>query len=63
MEDFYREGRQRFNILMAGEHPVSERWNFDRENRKPPKGKLTLPEALWFKPDTITQRHYHTTGD
>lgn len=56
MEDFYREGRQRFNILMDGKHPVGGRWNFDRENRKPPKGKLTLPEALWFKPDTITQQ-------
>ena len=56
MEDFYREGRQRFNILMDACHPVGGRWNFDRENRKPPKGKLTLPEALWFKPDTITQQ-------
>lgn len=55
MEDFYREGRRRFNILMDGEHPIGGRWNFDRDNRKPPKGKLTLPEALWFKPDQITQ--------
>ena len=55
MEDFYREGRQRFNVLMVGDHPVGGRWNFDRENRKPPKGKLTLPEALWFEPDSITQ--------
>lgn len=56
MEDFYREGRQRFNILMAGKHPVGGRWNFDRENRKPPKGKLSLPEILWFEPDTITRQ-------
>lgn len=55
MEDFYRIGRQRFNILMEGDQPVGGRWNFDRENRKPPKGKLTLPEALWFEPDAITQ--------
>lgn len=55
MEDFYREGRQRFNILMDGKNPLGGRWNFDRDNRKPPKGKLTLPEALWFEPDTITQ--------
>ncbi|MBD2105299.1 cryptochrome/photolyase family protein [Leptolyngbya sp. FACHB-261] len=55
MEDFYREGRRRFNILMVGDQPAGGRWNFDRENRKPPKGKLTLPEALWFEPDTITQ--------
>ncbi|MBD2683342.1 MULTISPECIES: cryptochrome/photolyase family protein [Nostoc] len=55
MEDFYRQGRQRFNILMEGNQPVGGRWNFDRENRKPPKGKLTLPQALWFEPDSITQ--------
>ncbi len=54
MEDFYREGRRRFNILMVGDQPIGGRWNFDRENRKPPKGKLTLPEALWFEPDPIT---------
>jgi deoxyribodipyrimidine photolyase-related protein len=55
MEDFYRQGRQRFNILMSGNQPVGGRWNFDKQNRKPPKGKLTLPEALWFEPDSITQ--------
>lgn len=55
MEDFYREGRRRFSILMVGDQPAGGRWNFDRENRKPPKGKLTLPEALWFEPDSITQ--------
>lgn len=54
MEDFYREGRQRFDILMVGEQPAGGRWNFDRENRKPPKGKLNLPEAVWFEPDSIT---------
>jgi deoxyribodipyrimidine photolyase-related protein len=55
MEDFYREGRRRFNILMEGNQPIGGRWNFDRENRKPPTGKLTIPEALWFTPDEITQ--------
>lgn len=56
MEDFYRAGRQRFNVLMNGKEPVGGRWNFDRENRKPPKGQLSLPEALWFTPDPITQQ-------
>jgi deoxyribodipyrimidine photolyase-related protein len=55
MEDFYREGRRRFDILMVGDQPAGGRWNFDKENRKPPKGKLTLPEALWFEPDETTQ--------
>ncbi len=55
MEDFYREGRRRFNVLMVGDQPIASRWNFDKENRRPPKGKLNLPEAIWFEPDAITQ--------
>jgi deoxyribodipyrimidine photolyase-related protein len=55
MEDFYREGRKHFNVLMAGKEPVGGKWNFDRQNRQPPKGKLKTPEALWFEPDEITQ--------
>lgn len=55
MEYFYREGRQRFQVLMEGKQPVGGQWNFDKENRKPPKGKLNPPKALWFEPDEITQ--------
>ncbi|MDY7021327.1 MAG: cryptochrome/photolyase family protein [Cyanobacteriota bacterium] len=55
MEDFYREGRKRFKILMKADQPIGDRWNFDRENRKPPKEKLNPPSRLWFKPDKITQ--------
>jgi deoxyribodipyrimidine photolyase-related protein len=56
MEDFYREGRKRFQILMADDkQPIGGKWNFDKDNRKPPKGKLKTPEALWFEPDEITQ--------
>jgi deoxyribodipyrimidine photolyase-related protein len=55
MEYFYREGRQRYQVLMEGKHPVGGVWNLDKENRKPPKGKLDTPEPLWFEPDAITQ--------
>ena len=55
MESFYREGRKRFNILMNGKKPVGEKWNFDKENRKPPKGKISPPEPLLFEPDEITK--------
>ncbi len=55
MENFYREGRKRFNVLMAGKKPIGDKWNFDVENRKPPKGELEAPDALWFEPDDITQ--------
>lgn len=55
LEDFYREGRRRYQILMDGDKPVGGQWNFDKENRRPPKGKLNTPPALWFTPDDITQ--------
>lgn len=37
MEDFYREARKRFQILMAGKQPIGRKWNFDKQNRQPPK--------------------------
>lgn len=55
MESFYREGRKRFGILMNGKKPVGEQWNFDKENRKPPKGKIAPPKPLTFEPDEITR--------
>ena len=55
MEDFYREGRRRFNILMEDGKPIGGKWNLDKENRKPPKGKLNTPQAKWFEPDEITR--------
>ncbi|MDJ0534186.1 MAG: cryptochrome/photolyase family protein [Xenococcaceae cyanobacterium MO_207.B15] len=55
MEDFYREGRKKFNILMAEDRPVGGKWNYDKQNRKPPKKNLSPPKRLWFEPDAITQ--------
>ena len=55
MEDFYREGRKRFNILMDGKDPVGGKWNYDLQNRKPPKKSLETPEPLTFEPDAITR--------
>ncbi len=36
MEDFYREQRRRFTVLMDGDEPAGGRWNFDADNREPP---------------------------
>jgi deoxyribodipyrimidine photolyase-related protein len=55
MESFYREGRKRFDILMEGQKPVGSQWNFDKENRKPPKAEISPPAPLQFAPDEITQ--------
>jgi deoxyribodipyrimidine photolyase-related protein len=56
MEYFYRSGRQKFNILMDGKQPIGGKWNLDKENRQPPKGKLNPPPPLKFTPDEITQQ-------
>ncbi|NEP16150.1 MAG: cryptochrome/photolyase family protein [Leptolyngbya sp. SIO4C1] len=56
MESFYREGRKRYDILMEGKDPVGGQWNLDKQNRKPPKGKIEPPQPLWFEPDEITQQ-------
>ena len=45
MEFFYREGRKRFDLLMAADQPLGGEWNFDKENRKPPRGGLIGPPA------------------
>ncbi|TAF02886.1 MAG: cryptochrome/photolyase family protein [Nostocales cyanobacterium] len=54
MEDFYRQGRRKFQILMDQDQPMGGKWNLDQENRKPPKGKLNTPPTKWFQPDEIT---------
>jgi deoxyribodipyrimidine photolyase-related protein len=41
MESFYRNMRKKHNVLMNGENPIGEKWNFDTDNRKPFKGKLS----------------------
>ena len=55
LEDFYREGRKRFQILMDGQKPVGGQWNFDKDNRKPPKKLPKTPNSLEFLPDQITE--------
>lgn len=56
MEFFYREMRQRYNILMEGGKPAGGQWNYDAENRKPPEDSgMFRSTPLFFKPDEITQ--------
>lgn len=61
MENFYRDMRRHFGILMEPEgaedgDPAGGEWNFDKENRKPyPKKGLEPPSPISFEPDEITQ--------
>lgn len=54
MEYFYREMRRTHNILMEGDEPAGGQWNYDSENRKPPKKGLDVPPTYMSAPDAIT---------
>ena len=55
MEYFYREMRKQYDILMEGDKPIGGKWNYDSDNRKPPKQGLTVPPPYSRKPDQITK--------
>jgi deoxyribodipyrimidine photolyase-related protein len=48
MESFYRGMRKKYNLLMVGEQPLGNRWNFDHDNRKKYKGEVPVPKAKVF---------------
>ncbi|WP_340586627.1 cryptochrome/photolyase family protein [Erythrobacter alti] len=55
MEHFYREMRRKTGLLMEPDgKPVGGEWNYDQQNRKPPKGEMDAPERPLFEPDAIT---------
>lgn len=55
MEYFYREMRKKYNILMDGDSPAGGEWNYDSENRKPPKQGLDIPATYTAQTDDITR--------
>ncbi len=55
MEYFYREMRKKYGILMNGDQPEGGEWNYDSENRKPPKEGLDVPLTYQANTDKITE--------
>lgn len=53
MENFYRQQRQRLNILVQDGMPEGDQWNFDKENRLGPPKNYIFPEPLNFERDDI----------
>jgi len=53
METFYRAQRIRLNVLVDGNKPVGGQWNFDKDNRLPPRKNHTYPEYLTHTFDEI----------
>jgi deoxyribodipyrimidine photolyase-related protein len=55
MEYFYREMRKKHGVLMQGDQPEGGEWNYDVENRKPPKAGLDIPAPYNAQTDDITR--------
>lgn len=55
MEYFYRDMRRKYSILMEGNDPIGGHWNYDAENRKPPKDGLKIPRPYSNDIDDITR--------
>lgn len=58
LENFYRDARRRFDLLMDGRQPVGKRWNFDAENREPPPReteRFDVPGPWWPDEDEIDE--------
>ncbi|WP_108787962.1 cryptochrome/photolyase family protein [Erythrobacter sp. Alg231-14] len=55
MEHFYREMRRKTGLLIDNQgRPVGGEWNYDKDNREPPKGTMNAPSPPKFSPDAIT---------
>ena len=64
MEFFYREMRRKTGLLMEDDgKPTGGEWNYDSENRKPPKDGLAAPERAKFAPDSVTQEVIQVVED
>ncbi len=55
MEHFYRMMRRQHGILMDGDQPAGGQWNFDTDNRKPPKTSMKIPDTYQAQPDELTR--------
>ena len=56
MEYFYREMRKKYKILVDDDdNPEGGEWNYDSQNRKPPKDGLDVPAPYSVEQDDITK--------
>lgn len=63
MEYFYREMRKKHSVLMDGDKPEGGKWNYDSENRKPPKEGLYIPKTYMAQTDEITDEVIKLVAD
>jgi deoxyribodipyrimidine photolyase-related protein len=65
LEYFYRELRQRHNVLMDDGKPAGGQWNFDEDNRGSfgKAGPGQLPQPTRFEPDAMTKEVMAVVND
>ena len=56
-EYFYRTMRRRTNVLMDGDQPIGDQWNYDAQNRRSfgREGPGDVPRPASFQPDEVTR--------
>lgn len=54
MEYFYRDMRRLTGLMMEGDKPAGDKWNFDHDNRKAAPKDVTVSGPLVFEPDADT---------
>ena len=56
MEYFYRDMRKKYALLIEKDgRPTGGQWNYDKQNRKPPKKGASSPKRISHKKSSITQ--------
>lgn len=56
MEYFYREMRKKYKVLIEPDgNPTGGAWNYDKENRKPPRVGMTSPSRISHKKSDLTK--------
>ncbi len=51
MEYFYRDMRRKTGLMMEGDAPAGDKWNFDHDNRKPAPDDMNYAGPPRFEPD------------
>ncbi|WP_299044263.1 cryptochrome/photolyase family protein [uncultured Tateyamaria sp.] len=55
MEYFYREMRRKTGLLMEGDQPAGDKWNYDHDNRKPAPDDVDFGGPMQFTPDAVVE--------
>ncbi|RNC94992.1 MAG: cryptochrome/photolyase family protein [Oricola sp.] len=63
MEYFYREMRKKTGYLMEDGGPAGGQWNFDADNRAPPKDGLDFPDRPDWTVDETTREVLDLVGE